>query len=219
LQKINDKRKRNSNPHLYGLCIDHIQNLLESFFYVYGIIQNYDPTLQVSKQKIFRILIVGAKRKETEMIENFETVKKELRELAGVINTFKSEAVQLRIVELILGASAIQKDQIPAKETVSQKPKRKKQKAATKSADVAGKKGKKKATAAGTGAVATLSQLAEGDFFSKPRTINDIIQHCSTSFARKFKANEFSSKLGRMVRNGKLTRKKNADNQYEYTKA
>jgi hypothetical protein len=153
------------------------------------------------------------------MIENFETVKKELRELAGVINAFKSESVQLRIVELILGASAIQEDQIPAKETVSQKPTRKKQQAATKSADVAGKKGKKKATAAGTGAVATLSQLAEGDFFSKPRTINDIIQHCSTSFARKFKASEFSGKLGRMVRNGELTRKKNADNQYEYTKA
>lgn len=153
------------------------------------------------------------------MIENFETVKKELRELAGVINAFKSEAVQLRIVELILGASAIQEDQIPAKETVSQKPTRKKQKAATKSADVAGNKGKKKATSAGSGAVATLSQLAEGDFFSKPRTINDIIQHCSTSFARKFKANEFSGKLARMVRNGELTRKKNADNQYEYTKA
>ncbi|MBL7211153.1 MAG: hypothetical protein ISS61_02105 [Desulfobacteraceae bacterium] len=153
------------------------------------------------------------------MIKNFETVKKELKELAGVLNAFKSEAVQLRIVELILDSSVFQGDKIPAKDRVSQKPSRKKPKAATKSANVAANKGKKKITAAGTGAVATVSKLAEGDFFSKPRTINDIIQHCSTNFARNFKANEFSSKLSRMVRNGELTRKKNADNQYEYTKA
>ncbi len=152
------------------------------------------------------------------MINNFETVKKELTELAGVINAFKSEAVQLRIVELILGASSFQEDQIPAKEPVSQKPTRKKQKATTKSADVAENKGKKKASPVGTGAVATLGKVAEGEFFSKPRTINEIIQHCSTSLARKFKASDFSGKLGRMVRNGELIRKKNADNQYEYTK-
>ncbi len=165
------------------------------------------------------IKIVGAKRKEAEMIENFETVKKELRELAGVINAFKSEAVQLRIVELILGASAVQEDQIPAAETVSQKSTRKKKKGKTKSPDVSVKKGKKKAAPTGTGAVATLSQLAEGDFFSKPKAIKDIIEHCSTRLARKFKANDFSGKLGRMVRNGELTRKKNADKQYEYRKA
>ena len=162
--------------------------------------------------------IVGAKRKDREMIENFGTLKKELRELAGVINAFKSEAVQLRIVELILGASEIQEDQILTTETVSQKPTRKKKEAKPKSADVSMKKGKK-TVSAGTGAVATLSRLAEGDFFSKPKTINDIIKHCSTHHARKFKANEFSGKLARMVRNSQLTRKKNADKQYEYSKA
>ncbi len=162
---------------------------------------------------------VEAKRKDTEMIENFETVKKELKELAGVINAFKSEAVQLRIVELILGASVIQENQVPEKETVPQKQKRKKQKAAAKSADVTGKDAKKKVASPGTGAVAAMTQLAEGDFFTKPRTIKDIIDHCSDNLARKFKSNEFSGKLARMTRNGELTRKKNADNQYEYTKA
>lgn len=141
------------------------------------------------------------------MIENFETVKEELRELAGVINAFKSEAVQLRIVELIL-----------AEETVSRKPQRKKRKAASKSDDVVRKKGKKKTTAPRLGASAIMNQLAAGDFFSKPRTIKDIIEHCSTNFARKFKANEFSSKLGRMTGEDVLERKKNVNNQYEYTK-
>ena len=151
------------------------------------------------------------------MIKNFATVKKELKELAGIINTFKSEAVQLRIIDLFLGASSIQEDQIPPEETGSKK--HKKKKAKTKPAVVDRKKSKKKAGTKSSGAVATLSQLAKSDFFSKPRTINDIIQHCSTSFARKFKANEFSGKLGRMVRNKELKRKKNANKQYEYTKA
>lgn len=153
------------------------------------------------------------------MIENFETVKKELAELAGVINAFKSEAVQLRIVELVLSAPAIHEDRIPPEEASLGKPKRKKKPSSTKSTAETGKTDKKRAASTGSGAVAALSQLAEGDFFSKPRTINDIIQHCSTSLARKFKANEFSGKLGRMTRSGELTRKKNADNQYEYTKA
>ena len=53
---------------------------------------------------------------------------------------------------------------------------------------------------------------------NKPRTINDLIEHCKHNLARTFKANEFSGKLGRMVRNSELTRKKNTDKQYEYKK-
>lgn len=153
------------------------------------------------------------------MIENFETVKKELKELAAVINAFKSEAVQIRIVELILDESSIHGDQRQAKKKHFQKPKRKKRKSASNSSGDAGKRGKKKTASSGTGAVATVSQLAESGFFSKPKTINDIIEHCSTNLARKFKPNEFSSKLGRMVRDGQLKRKKNVDKQYEYSKA
>jgi len=33
------------------------------------------------------------------MIKNFEEIKKQLNELSTVINSFKSEAVQLRIIE------------------------------------------------------------------------------------------------------------------------
>ena len=61
-------------------------------------------------------------------------------------------------------------------------------------------------------------QLAESDFFKEPRTINDIIEHCKHNLARSFRANEFSGKLGRMVRNEELKRKKNKDHQYEYKK-
>ena len=35
------------------------------------------------------------------MIKNFDVIKEQLKELAGVINSFKSEAVQLRLIELV----------------------------------------------------------------------------------------------------------------------
>lgn len=155
------------------------------------------------------------------MIKNFETVKKQLRELAGVINPFKSEAVQLRIIELIFGiipGEEVQHDDNQKEGAPSPKKARRKKKASPKPNDKTSKP-KKKLTTAGSGAVATLNKLSKTDFFSKPKTISDIIEYCSTNHARKFKANEFSSKLGRMVREKELTRKKNADRQYEYTKA
>lgn len=156
------------------------------------------------------------------MIKNFETVKKQLGELAGVINSFKSEAVQLRIIELVLGLPSEEESQSDAsskgKVQPPQKRKPRKKKNATK--QVAGASDtRKKIAPLGTGAVATLSQLVTTDFFEKPKTINDIISHCSTNLARNFKANAFSGKLARMVRSGELTRRKNSDNQYEYTKA
>jgi len=40
------------------------------------------------------------------MIKNFDEIKQQLGELATIINAFKSEAVQLRIVELILRSGA-----------------------------------------------------------------------------------------------------------------
>ena len=41
------------------------------------------------------------------MIRNFDVIKDQLKELAGVINSFKSEAVQLRLIELVFEAAEI----------------------------------------------------------------------------------------------------------------
>lgn len=151
------------------------------------------------------------------MIENFEAVKKQLSELAGVINQFKSESVQLKIIELIFGESRGLEENMSGDKppTGGRKPRPKAP--PKKEPGVSPSKSKKKAPG-GTGAVATLTQLAAGDFFKQPRTINDVIEHCKHNLARTFKANEFSGKLGRMVRNKELTRKKNKDGQYEYKK-
>ena len=150
------------------------------------------------------------------MIRDFDQVRKQLAELAEVINSFKSEAVQLRIVELVLGR--------PTKEEVSEhvedEPKKNKVKTRRRKpkASSDGSTSDKRKAQGGTGAVAILTQLATTDFFDRPKTINDILEHCKHNLARTFKANEFSGKLGRLVRVKELTREKNADNQYEYKK-
>lgn len=149
------------------------------------------------------------------MLERFDTVKKQLSELAAVLNEFKSEAVQLRIVELVLGGNPTERAGGQSTET-RDRAKAHSHSAPKKKRGAAGKAAKKAPSR--VGAVATLTELASGDFFKKSRTINDIIEHCKHNKARTFKANEFSGKLARMVRNGELVREKNADNQYEYKK-
>ena len=44
------------------------------------------------------------------MIKNFEEVKKQLKELSQIINSFQSEAVQLRLIHLIFGAIEAEDD-------------------------------------------------------------------------------------------------------------
>jgi hypothetical protein len=155
-------------------------------------------------------------------MENFDDLKKQLSELAAVLNEFKSEAVQLRILDFVLRRETEQIDRMNESDEPSHKPKRKHRSPGTGTGAGAELKApppeRKRRGAVGTGAPATLVQLLSDNFFDQPRTINDLIEHCKHNLARTFKANEFSGKLGRMVRKGELTRKKNAEKQYEYKK-
>lgn len=155
------------------------------------------------------------------MIDNFEEVKNQLRELADVINKFTSEAVQLRIIELVLGGSSNAsgaESESTENEDINP-PRRKRAKRQAKAVAKSGDAGKKKPAAAGKGPVSTLAKLAEGDFFDSPQSIKSIIEHCEVNLARKIKQTDISGKLARMVRDGVLKRAKNADGQYEYSKA
>jgi hypothetical protein len=153
------------------------------------------------------------------VIENFDGLKKQLSDLAPVINGFKSEAVQLRLLEFVLGEGAASgKSDRTEDDKGSQKSERKRRRLTTKKASPE-TSGKRKIAPSGAGAVAALTDLLSGPFFSKPRTINDIVQECKLNRARTFKPNEFSGKLARLVRTGALTREKNADKQYQYKKS
>jgi len=158
------------------------------------------------------------------MISNFETVKLQLGELAEVVNKFTSEAVQLRIVEIVLGG----KHHSPAtaqasneREAEEQAPKRKtKRKSRTVKKDPAN--GSEEAVEAprsrrsGKSPQSTLTDLATTGFFSQPRTISDIVDHCREKLVLTFRTSDLSPALGRLVRNNTLDRAKNAEGQYEY---
>lgn len=139
------------------------------------------------------------------MIRNFEELKVQLKALSEIVNGFESEAVQLRIVEHVLGlptGTQESPDNIPTQEKA--KPTK----------NITSKKPGKKPSA--QGAVAILGKLIEDGFFKTPKSINDIVAHCDHNLARKFKTNEFSGRLARLVRENTLTRDKNEKNQYEY---
>lgn len=153
------------------------------------------------------------------MFKNFETTKQQLAELAEVVNKFKSEAVQLRLLELLFDATPHEIEGVDAGDAGAKPKKRSRKKRV--STKKAASPDNEKATAKRTsslGPVSVLKKLYDEGFFTKPKTIADICQHSDTNLARRIKPNEISGKLARMVRSGELAREKNSDNQYEYTK-
>lgn len=148
------------------------------------------------------------------MIKNFEELKTQLKDLSQIVNGFKSEAVQLKIVELVFGLETETEKEYatlsaPAKRKTTKKKTTKKATGTT-----APKKSGNKPS--GQGAKAILGKLVEEGFFKTPKSIGDIVKHCDLNLARKFKASDFSGKLARLVREDALTRTKNTENQYEY---
>jgi len=152
------------------------------------------------------------------VIKNFEELKKQLAELADVINNFKSEAVQVRLIELIFHASPQAEGQSEQTQLVpAVRRRRGAKRAGRKSTDASkGAAGKpKKAKGGRAGPATILSQLIDEKYFAQKRTIGDIIGHCAKK-AHNYKPNELSSPLARFVRDGRLKRDKNAEGQYEY---
>lgn len=157
------------------------------------------------------------------MIKDFDTVRTQLRELAEVINAFKSEAVQLRIIDLVIGGAPLAgKLEIlppanPDEQTALKSRSRKRARKTTKldSTDAIPKT--TRAPSKGRpGGRATLETLVTDGFFKSPKAIGQIVEHCDTSLAMKYKQSDFSGPLMRLVREKRLTRKKNPDGQYEY---
>ncbi|MEX0944134.1 MAG: hypothetical protein WDZ38_00590 [Balneolaceae bacterium] len=69
------------------------------------------------------------------------------------------------------------------------------------------------------GPTTAMSKLFDDGFFKSGKTISEIIEKLKHDRGRTFKSNELSPGLLRWLRNGKLTREKNSDNQYEYKEA
>jgi hypothetical protein len=162
------------------------------------------------------------------MLKDFDSIRTQLRDLSSVINGFKSEAVQLRLVELIFqnhgkSGTLISEEvednaRLARKGTLS----RRKNKTVEKGTSTgnrektvkADKSKRQKTGRPGPGAM--VDQLIQADFFKSHKTITDVINHCNHKMAFKYKAEELSVALARAIRNNKLQRVKNAEKQFEY---
>src|SRR5262245_23127038 len=148
------------------------------------------------------------------MMKEFEQLKGQLAELASVLNSFKSEAVQLRIVDLLFKGSIEEDpgevpstdDETPVRERVKRKPKSTETPSKTRIAPRTGR----------LGPVSAVDKLIKEGFFKTKKKIGDIVEHCSHKLALKIKPNDISGRLARLVRDGTLDREKNQDGQYEY---
>ncbi|WP_163268127.1 hypothetical protein [Chelativorans alearense] len=150
------------------------------------------------------------------MNKNFHELKRQLAELSETINKFESEAVQLRIVELLFNQAGGQRFlEAPGSSYAAGPGRAGRREAAGPSG--AGSRARTTAPSA-SGAVAALARLISSDFFNQKRTIGDIVKKCEEEVGTRYKSNAFSGPLSRYANSGVLKREKNADGKYVYFK-
>jgi hypothetical protein len=147
------------------------------------------------------------------MSKHIEKLKKQLLEISEVVNAFKSEAVQVKIVDRLLDAM------IELEKTDGEAPEifvRKGYKA---------RNGEENAYAFGRGpkkpgATKILNQLLSSDFFDTPRSISSIATYCKDTYDSDFKTSELSGILLKLANEHKLRRERsNENNRFEYVRA
>lgn len=156
------------------------------------------------------------------MIKNFELLKQQLSELSPIINSFKSETVQLRVIELVFAqaAGAVSAAQTPdlASSPSPTKPKRRK---TAKSKAGQSEKSNAKPTRSKTGRPgpgAIVDQLISEGFFDKGKSPNDVVVHCRDDKVLTYNSTEISVSLARAVKSQKLKREKDGNGQFLYIK-
>jgi hypothetical protein len=147
------------------------------------------------------------------MSKQIDKLKKQLMEISEVVNSFNSEAVQVRVVDRLLDA-IIESERADADngEILSKRPYK------TRSAEganaPASPRNKK------PGATKILNKLLSTDFFYSPRSIASIANYCQDNFDSDFKTSELSGILLKLAKENKLRREKSVENsRFEYVKA
>lgn len=149
-------------------------------------------------------------------MEDMKSVFKQAADIAKELPDNMQEAGFLRAVDVLLAQHGLAPDQAvePARRRRAGK------KTARGRSGTTAKKTARKSTRRRSGRVGSqtaLRELAENStFFSSPRTIADIQTHLDNRKALKFKQNELSGPLGKLVRAGVLDRERNKDNLYAY---
>jgi hypothetical protein len=151
-----------------------------------------------------------------------------LEKLAPTINAFKSEAVQLRIVELVFSGSIAPTvaDKTFTEEavvTAAPKRRRRKKQALTTNSSELNEESKKPRTGRKSngrpGPGAMIDTLISEGYFVTGRGPGDIVAHCRDNKVQTYSNTEISVSLARAVKASKLKRTKNSDGQFRYTAA
>jgi len=142
------------------------------------------------------------------MSKHIEKLKKQLTEISEVVNSFKSEAVQLKIIDRLLDVLVeFDRNDAEGSETYHKKGHKRDDNDAYPFAQ-----SRKK-----PGATKILNQLLSTDFFSTPRSISSIATYCKDNFDSEFKTSELSGILLKLANEHKLKRERSHDNnRFEY---
>lgn len=147
------------------------------------------------------------------MSKQTEKLKKQLIEISEVVNLFKSEAVQVKVIDKLLDVM-IDGDRTET-DTIEPFAKRSfKQRLNGHSYEHSSNRKK-------PGATKVLNQLLTNtDFFDTHRSISSIADYCKSNYDSDFKTSELSGILLKLANEHKLRRERsNANNRFEYVKA
>ena len=144
------------------------------------------------------------------MNRQIEKLKKQLSEIAEVVNSFQSEAVQVKIVERLLDEMMdTERGEAEGAEIFNKRSRR--TKTINREEDEAQYNRKK------PGATKILNQLLAGNYFNTPHSISAIADYCKENFDSDFKTSELSGILLKLAKENKLKRERsNENNRFEY---
>lgn len=147
------------------------------------------------------------------MSKHIEKLKKQLLEISEVVNSFRSEAVQVKVIDRLLDAMIeSEKGETDGADALNRRARRARQ---TEDDETLSINGRKK-----PGATKVLNQLLLTDFFNSSHSISEIADYCKESYDSDFKTSELSGILLKLAKENKLKRERSNDNnRFEYVKA
>ena len=145
------------------------------------------------------------------MSKHIEKLKKQLVEIAEVVNSFSSEAVQLRVVERLL--DTMMESEKPENDGIDLSHKKIEKQHASEHTEPEVKGAKK------PGATKVLSQLLTTSYFDNAHSISAISDYCKENYDSEFKTSELSGILLKLANEHKLKRQRSEENnRFEYIK-
>ncbi len=148
------------------------------------------------------------------MSKHIEKLKKQLLEISEIVNSFKSEAVQVKIIDKIFEALSESERGDYEGNGVDLFVKKSRRRSDN-DGDSAFLQGRKK-----PGATKILNQLLTTSFFDQAQSISAIADVCKNSYDSDFKTSELSGILLKLAKENKLRRERNTNNnRFEYVKA